>query len=408
MSKPESDGQALRVLILAPTGQDGSLAAGILANAGLASEPCADLYDFCAKLHGDSGAALVAEEALTADTVSVLSAALDRQPAWSEIPLFLLTTPGQVTLARQRLLRLVEVLRNVTFLERPVRVMTLVSTVRAALAARRRQYEVRDLLRKLAEGVRYRDEFLAMLGHELRNPLAAIRNGVALLKQLGPKNSDELDVRKMMERQVIQLKRLVDDLLDVSRVTSGKISLKTEPVDIRDVVRRVVEAMRPTFEQQRQQLHFVPDAEPLVVEGDVTRLEQVVSNMLSNASKYTPAGGLVAVSVIGRDSEVMIRVRDKGVGIAPEMLAKIFEPFTQVVSSLDRAQGGLGLGLTLVRKLVEMHGGSVKADSAGPDRGSEFTVSLPLRAAKPSASPSTNGASPGVADSGRRILDGAS
>ena len=223
-----------------------------------------------------------------------------------------------------------------------------------------------------------KDEFLAMLAHELRNPLSPLVNSIAILRRTdlsGPLAQRQIDV---MARQVTQLTRLVDDLLDVSRVSRGLIELRREALLLSEVLEVAVEAMRPALEARGQQLQLLGASAPLYVNGDRVRLIQVFSNLLQNAVKYTDAGGNIGISVTPDGSRVSIMVRDSGVGIPPEMLPRVFELFTQVPVTLDRSQGGLGIGLTLVRTLVELHGGHVTAHSVGLGHGSTFTVSLPL------------------------------
>lgn len=234
------------------------------------------------------------------------------------------------------------------------------------------------LVEELKDTDRRKDEFLAMLAHELRNPLAPIRNAVQVLRMAGPGDGALQHARDLIDRQVSHLVRLVDDLLDVSRITRGKINLRSEPVDLAAVVASAVESSRPLIDARRHDLALTLPDRPALVMGDLTRLSQVVLNLLNNSAKYTPEGGKLALTVERHDSQAVIRVRDNGVGIAPELLAQVFDIFTQAERTLDRAQGGLGLGLTLVRKLVEMHGGSVAAASRGLGQGSEFVVRLPL------------------------------
>jgi signal transduction histidine kinase/DNA-binding response OmpR family regulator len=234
------------------------------------------------------------------------------------------------------------------------------------------------LYRDVQEADRRKNEFLAMLAHELRNPLAPIRNAVQILRLRGPEKSELGDVRDMIERQVQHLVRLVDDLLDVSRITRGKIRLQTEPVEVAVVVARAVETSHPLLDARRHQLTVSVPAESLRVEADPVRLAQVLANLLNNAAKYTEEGGRIWLAVEREGKEVLLRVRDTGIGIPPHMLASVFDLFTQVDRSLDRSQGGLGIGLTLVHRLVEMHAGSVQAFSAGANLGSEFVVRLPL------------------------------
>jgi PAS domain S-box-containing protein len=225
---------------------------------------------------------------------------------------------------------------------------------------------------------RRKDEFLAMLAHELRNPLAPIRNAVDLLGLRHPVDDQLQWVRGVIDRQVTQLTRLVDDLLDVSRIATGKLNLETGTVDLAAVAAQAVETTRPFIETRKQQLVVNPPARPLRVHGDAARLGQIVSNLLHNAAKFTPDGGRIDMTLEERDGLAEIRVRDTGVGIAPEMLVRIFDLFAQESSGQGRTKGGLGIGLTLVRSLVEMQGGSVDVASDGRDQGSEFVVRLPL------------------------------
>jgi signal transduction histidine kinase/DNA-binding response OmpR family regulator len=252
------------------------------------------------------------------------------------------------------------------------------------------------LYAEVQQADRQKNEFLSMLAHELRNPLAPIRNAVQVLKLRAQDRSDLQAVRDIIERQVQHLVRLVDDLLDLSRITRGKIRLQTEPVDIAGVVARAVETSRPLIDARKHELNVVLPREPVRVQGDPVRLAQVLGNLLNNAAKYTEEGGRIWLSAERQDGDVVLRVRDTGLGIPPEMLSSIFDLFTQAERSLDRSQGGLGIGLTLVRRLVEMHAGRVEAFSAGANQGSEFVVRLPaLDEAAPSARP-TNGATKGL------------
>lgn len=233
------------------------------------------------------------------------------------------------------------------------------------------------LYEQVREQDRRKDEFLATLAHELRNPLAPIRTGLTVLKLV--KSPEDMNAaREMMERQVGHMVRLIDDLLDVSRITRGKVELKPERVDIRDVIDAALEVTRPIVEANNHELIIAPLDQALPIHADPTRIAQVISNLLNNAAKYTPRGGRIELTVERDGSHVEIAVRDNGLGIAPEMLHKVFEMFTQVGRTIDQAQGGLGIGLALVTRLVEMHGGTVKAESEGHGKGSRFIVRLPL------------------------------
>ncbi|MBN9120704.1 MAG: response regulator [Planctomycetes bacterium] len=242
--------------------------------------------------------------------------------------------------------------------------------------------EARRAADALREADRRKDEFLATLAHELRNPLAPLRNGLQILG-LARSPETATRARAMMERQLGHMVRLVDDLLDISRVTSGKMRLRRELVEIRSVVESAVEASRPAIETGRHALAVKLPDERLWLRADPTRLAQVIGNLLTNAAKYTPDGGRVDVSVEREGGHTVVRVTDTGVGIPADMLPRVFDLFTQVDRHLERAQGGLGIGLALVKRLVEMHGGAITAESPGPDRGSTFVVRLPLAAGDP-------------------------
>jgi PAS domain S-box-containing protein len=235
---------------------------------------------------------------------------------------------------------------------------------------------------RLAEADRRKDDFLAMLAHELRNPLAPIRNALHLLELPEAEPAMRQRARGIMARQIDHLVRLVDDLLDVSRITRGKIELRRERIDFAAEVARTAELARPAAEAAGLSLQLALPPQPVFVDADPVRLHQMFANLLNNAIKYTEPGGSIGVSVEPEAARVLLRVRDTGIGIPPDLLPVIFEPFTQAHRALDRSQGGLGLGLTLVRTLVEMHGGSVEARSTGrAGAGSELVLSLPRAAA---------------------------
>jgi PAS domain S-box-containing protein len=232
----------------------------------------------------------------------------------------------------------------------------------------------------LRENDRRKDEFLAMLAHELRNPLAPIQSAARLLRVRGREDPALIEwASGIVDRQVQYLVRLVDDLLDVSRITRGMITIQKQPVDVAQVITRAVETVRPLIEAREQELTVDVISEPVQVDGDPVRLPQVIANILNNAAKYTPVGGHIRIHVARRGSDVEIHVQDDGLGIRADVLPRIFDLFMQGDRALDRAHGGLGVGLTLVRRLVEMHDGSVETTSAGPGQGSEFVVRLPMR-----------------------------
>jgi PAS domain S-box-containing protein len=254
-----------------------------------------------------------------------------------------------------------------------------VATLVHDITARRQAHEeLRRLNDELAQADRRKDEFLATLAHELRNPLAPITTALQVMRLRDVADPAERAMRDVIERQVRQLTRLVDDLLDVARITRGRIELRRQRVALRSVVEGAVEAAMPLISQFGHRLELELPDEPVWLMADPARLSQVLMNLLNNAAKYTPSGGLIQVRAGIQDRQAVVRVRDTGIGLAPEHLATVFEMFSQVAPALERSQGGLGIGLALVRGLVQLHGGHVEAHSAGPGQGSEFIVWLPL------------------------------
>ena len=247
------------------------------------------------------------------------------------------------------------------------------------ITERKRAEEERErLLTELGETNRRKDEFLAMLSHELRNPLAPISNALEVLHRSGRDEPELQSTRDVISRQVHDLARLIDDLLDASRITSGKVRLQTETIELSSVISRAIETTRPLAEARRHRLTVTLPSEPVWLLADPTRLAQVFSNLLNNAAKYTQEGGDITLTAKREGNEVVVGIRDTGVGIPAEVLPHVFDMFTQADRSLDRSQGGLGIGLTLARKIVQVHGGAVQAFSDGPNKGSEFVVRLPV------------------------------
>jgi PAS domain S-box-containing protein len=497
-----------RIVVLAPTHKDAGFTQSILEKASVTCVCCTALDEACREMDSGVGALLLSEEALAQRDDACLTDWLARQPSWSDLPVLLLARSGA---ASETVGLAMDVIGNVTVLERPTRVSAFLTAVRAALRARERQYQIRDYLaererylqaqallagivassddaiisktldgdiltwnagaerlfgysaaeaigrpitmlippdreaeepaflerlrrgeriehfetvrvtrdgrridvaltvspvldannriiaaskvvrditqRKQAEAAlheadRRKDEFLAILAHELRNPLAPIRNSLHILRLIGQPDAETMQVTELMERQVNHMVRLVDDLLEVSRITRGKIELRKEPVDVAAVVRAAVETSRPLIEAAGHQFSLVVPPEPLTLHGDPVRLAQVFANLLNNAAKYTDPGGHIWFTIRGDGEWLAASVRDTGMGIPPDMLSGVFELFRQVERHADRAQGGLGIGLTLVKSLVEMHGGRVEAHSAGVGQGAEFVVRLPLTEAQ--------------------------
>jgi PAS domain S-box-containing protein len=505
--------EELRILVLAPTSNDARLTARFLESAGLAAAVCADLDALDAQMKQGCGALLLAEESLVNGGVTKLVAALETQPSWSDLPLVLITASGEVARSRLHHLSALGVVGNISIIERPVRPETLVSTCEVALRSRRRQYQVRDLLRELKEmmaqiqqqsrifdttlssipdfmyildrsrrfiyanrsllellgldlkgvvgkrmselpfpdhlasrldqqiqqvfesgeivrdemaytnaaGVtgyyeyiftpvvgaddtvevvaastrdtsqrrqseealreadRRKDEFLAMLAHELRNPLAAVANATALLDSESPQ--DRNWAVGVIRRQNAQLTHLIEDLLDVSRINTGKIILRKRKLDVAEILDRARDSALPLIQERGHVVTREYESNKLWIEADATRVEQIVLNLLTNAAKYTPPGGRIQFAAQQQDGEVVITVRDNGIGIAAHLLPEMFKLFTQGERSIDRSEGGLGIGLTIVQRLVEMHGGRIEARSDGPNLGSTFMVHFPAVAA---------------------------
>jgi signal transduction histidine kinase/ActR/RegA family two-component response regulator len=396
--KASSRLRAERVLICAPTGRDAALAADVLRHAGLRALECPSARHLIRELSAGAGVGLVAEEALNQAALDALEDVLHQQAPWSDIPIIVLTAAGESIGDSAWPLRVLEPLGNVTILERPVRMTTLLSTVKTALRARRRQYEVRDHLeaRRRAEAERERllaaeqvaraeveaaarakDEFLAVLSHELRTPLQSM---LGWIKVLQSERLDDVTRRRAMqsiERGTRAQAQLIEDLLDISRIIAGKMRVELRPVEVESILAAAIDAGAAASEHKRVSIATVIRARDVEVAADATRLQQILWNLLSNAVKFSREGGRVEVIVDRLGGEAVISVRDDGVGIAADVLPRIFERFHQADRSSTRAHGGLGLGLAIVRYLVELHGGKVFAESDGPGRGASFTVRLP-------------------------------
>jgi signal transduction histidine kinase/ActR/RegA family two-component response regulator len=370
-----------RVLFLAATAKDGATARDILAPLGVRIDVCRTFAEMIRELSKGAGALLLPEEMATVDHNAALKRLLDRQPAWSDLPILVLVRSGADSAEAADAVRM---LGNVTLLERPLRVATLVSAVRTALRARERQYQIREHLDERAaseEALRIadqrKDEFLATLGHELRNPLSPLLTAVHLLKATGLSDPVAVRVTGVMERQIRHLVRLVDDLLEVSRITRGLIEIRREYVDLASIVQSAIDTTRPLVDAAKHVVDVELPPERITVHGDAVRLTQVFSNILTNAAKYTDVGGRIAIRVRKDGGRAVVTIRDNGIGIPPEQLSAVFDMFTQVDRSNRRAQGGLGIGLTLVKSLVAMHDGRVEARSGGIGQGSEFVLELP-------------------------------
>lgn len=375
MSETSASVADRRVLMLPPTKRDGELTAALLREAGIACDICSSIAGLVDSALVAGGVIMLSEETLEDHDVDLLTDAMAHQPPWSDLPVLLLTWPGADS---PLVSRLADALPNLTLLERPVRVVALISAVRAALRARVRQYQIRSQIEAIRDVDRRKDEFLATLAHELRNPLAPIRNAAQMLKLSGTADPTIQRLQQIMERQINHMVRLVDDLMEVSRITRGKIDLQADSLHIAAVLQSAVELSQPLIDERRHFLTVsVPD-EPLIVRGDPHRLAQIFSNLLNNAAKYSDDGGAIWLSATRVKDSAIISVKDAGAGIDPAVLPHVFELFAQGEMPTVRTQGGLGIGLALASKLVLMHGGTLEAKSEGRGRGSEFIVTLPL------------------------------
>ena len=360
-----------RVLVWAPA-RDGRLTCGFLTEGGFSCVNCESWEEFRAELDQGVGAVLIAGEYLTESVRANLQALLDSQPAWSDLPI-IIVVGTEPLIDDDRFGRL----GNVSLVQRPVSVDTLRSTVRAALRGRRRQYQIRDLLRQRDDADKRKDEFLAMLAHELRNPLAPLRTGLELLK-LDPPPELVARTKATMERQITNLTRLVDDLLDVSRMTRGKIALRKIALDARQPVSEATAVAQPLAASKNLTLNVDLPGGPVMIAADPVRLEQIMGNLIGNAIKFTPPGGTIRASLDVDGDWVVMRVRDTGAGIPRGQLHRVFDLFGQATASLDRGQGGLGIGLTVVRLIAELHGGTAHIFSEGEGHGTEAVVRLPV------------------------------
>jgi PAS domain S-box-containing protein len=257
-------------------------------------------------------------------------------------------------------------------------ILGVVLVFRDITERRRLESELERRADELVQADQRKNEFLAMLAHELRNPLGPIQNAVHILKHFGSADSPVLKAASVIERQAMHVRRLVEDMMDISRISRGKLSLQRQPLDLVEVIRQACEMCRPAIDARKHALSVKLPEEPIQLEADPARLTQVVVNLLTNAVKYTPEGGLISLSVEQEGGQVAVRVSDNGMGIAPEMLPHIFDLFAQAPRTLASSQGGLGIGLSLVRRLVEMHGGTIQASSDGPGQGSQFVARLPV------------------------------
>jgi signal transduction histidine kinase len=368
------------------------LTAGFLADAALVPHVCVTIHEVSGQMQQGAGVVLLTEESLTTHSLGLLARSLMTQPTWSDIPIILLTSGGGESPINTEGLASLSAIGNVSLIERPVRMMTLLSSITAALRARNRQYDVREHLERevrnkkeiekafiqVEEASRLKDEFLATVSHELRTPLNAVLGWTTLLRSNSLDEAGRQRAVETIERNARSQTQLVEDLLDVSRAISGKLRLDAVPIEPRRFIEEAVEALRPTAQARQVRVTEKIEANLDAVYGDPARLRQIVWNLLSNAIKFTARGGRIRLTARRVAANLEIAVMDNGQGIAPEFLPYVFERFRQADMTTTRTHGGLGLGLAIVRQLVELHSGTVGVTSAGVGGGATFTIMLPL------------------------------
>jgi len=378
IKKKDNEGLENRVLVFMPTGRDAALVCATLEQSGVSAQACINAPALEKEIAVGAGAVLMAEEGLQNGTLEHLIETFNGQPVWSDLPVVLFAGSANNS---EKLLVTIGTRLNATIVERPIRVTMLISAVRGALRARQKQYQTRDLLNQLEESDHQKDLFLATLSHELRTPLNSILGWIQLLRG----SSGSIDAEhglEVIERNAKAQSEIISDILFVSRIITGKFTPNLQPIDLIPVIEEAVEVVLPSVESKHIDLKVRFDPEIKQIKGDHERLKQVFWNLLSNAVKFTPPTGKIDVSARVEGEQIEIAISDSGMGIEPDFLPFIFERFSQADSSYTRKVGGLGLGLAIVRHLVEIHGGSVSVESEGANKGATFTIELPVLAAQ--------------------------
>jgi two-component system, sensor histidine kinase len=363
--------------IVTPYPGDADIALALLDENDLPAQSFGTVSALANALSPRFGCAILVEEALTVQEFPVLREALQSMPEWCDLPLIIVS--NDVTARVTSMTNAFPDSGNITFLEQPLNPHSLLSAVSVALRAASRQREVAELIAERERAIKLRDEFLAMLAHELRNPLAPMRNVLYLLKQNGSRDPSVTRSTEILERQVNHVVRLVDDLMDVARLERGKVTLKTARIDLNRVVASAVETCLQAAQERGHHLAIELGVDALIVNADEVRLAQIVTNLIGNAIKFSTSPGEIRVTTTSaQDGFAVLSVEDHGIGFDPSVADELFNPFVQASATMERSAGGLGMGLTIVKRLVELHRGSVSANSEGLGKGSRFVVSIPL------------------------------
>jgi signal transduction histidine kinase/ActR/RegA family two-component response regulator len=362
--------------LVTPHRADAELSLALLAENDISARACSDLRELALIFEDGVGCVVVVEDSLTKSEVPLFADLLAHQPAWRDVPLVIITRhAGHMN---DVIAAAFPASGNVTLLEQPVSPATLISAVRVGLRATTRQLEVRTLLEERNQAVRARDEFLAMLAHELRNPLAPMRNALAIQKMLNIDDPTFEQMHGVLERQLLHVVRMVDDLVDVARLERGKLVLRMERIDLNEIVASALESCQSAATAGGHELESHLESELIPLNADPTRIEQIVCNLVTNAAKFTTTPSVIRVVTRGDADAAIVEVEDQGAGFEQKRAESFFGLFVQGEQSLARPSGGLGIGLTISRRIAEMHGGTLRAHSDGPGRGARFTLRLPL------------------------------
>jgi signal transduction histidine kinase/CheY-like chemotaxis protein len=363
---------AEEVLVLTPTFNDSKLAVEVLNGSGIHAVAFETLNGLTERMKTDCGAVIISEEALASVEITGLQSALANQGAWSDLPIILLTGADVVSATE-----LFTKSGNISLLERPFSRLTLIRSVEVALRARRKQYEIRKLLEMQISATQKRDEFFATLSHELRTPLNVMLGWVEILRRGDLTEAEKKESLQTLERNARMQKGLIDDLLDISRIVTGKMKLECVPTSLSQLVRGVTNSFLPRAQENKLTIEFLETNEVYPVMADEPRLAQVITNLITNSLKFTPAGGRITLKIVPDKNNFVMSVEDTGKGVDPAFLPVMFDRLAQEDMSTTRSHGGMGLGLAIASHIVREHGGTISAESAGRNRGLKVLVSLP-------------------------------